>query len=100
MPNSTFRTASREVLGERSQSNELWPFVAIASFSYCFNAYKAIGIILPQLYHESGSVLLRQLWEASLNLHWIELDAENRAKDFCNFTVIELRKGMQKTGEQ
>ncbi len=70
------------------------------SFSYAFNSYKALGLILPELYHESGAVLLRQLWEVSLNLHWIERDPERRARDFCNFTVIELRKGMQKSGEQ
>lgn len=93
------RDAVAEVVhGEHSNAPELWPFVALASFSYAFNAYKALGLILPHLYHESGAVLLRQLWETSLNLHWIERDPETRAQDFCNFTVIELRKGMQKTG--
>lgn len=88
------------VHGEHDLSSELWPFVAMASFSYAFNAYKAIGLILPELYHESGSVVLRQLWEASLNLHWIEREPETRSQDFCNYTVIELRKGMQKSCEQ
>lgn len=91
---------AQTVHGEHSVSPDLWPFVAFASFSYAFNAYKALELILPHLYHESGAVLLRQLWEASLNLHWIERDPEKRAQDFCNYTVIELRKGMQKTGEQ
>ncbi|MEY2518845.1 MAG: hypothetical protein QOF24_604 [Verrucomicrobiota bacterium] len=91
---------AQTVHGEHATTPELWPFVAIASFSYAFNAYKALGLILPELYHESGAVLLRQLWEASLNLHWIERDPETRAQDFCNYTVIELRKNMQKSGEQ
>src|SRR4051812_48485289 len=74
------------VHGEHTIRPDLWPFVAIASFSYAFNAYKALGLILPHLYHESGAVVLRQLWEASLNLHWIERDPEERAQDFCNYT--------------
>ena len=89
--------AAHTVHGEHTVSPELWPFVAIASFSYAFNAYKALGLILPHLYHESGAVLLRQLWEASLNLHWIERKLEKRAQDFCNYTVIKLRKGLQKS---
>ena len=72
----------------------------MASFSYAFNAYKVLGLILPHFYHESGAVVLRQLWEASLNLHWIELDPEKRAQDFCNYTVVEVRKNMQKLGDQ
>ena len=86
--------------GEHTSSPDLWPFVAFTSFSYAFNAYKALGLILPHLYHESGAVVLRQLWEASLNLHWIEREPQTRAQDFCNYTVIELRKGMQKEGDQ
>ena len=101
MRHDKLRDATARIIhGEHSVSSDLWPFVAIASFSYAFNAYKALGLILPHLYHESGAVLLRQLWEASLNLHWIELAPEQRAQDFCNYTVIELRKGMQKAGEQ
>lgn len=91
---------ARTVHGEHATDSGLWPFVAIASFSYAFNVYKALGLILPHMYHESGAVLLRQLWEASLNLHWMEREPEKRAQDFCNYTVIELRKGMEKTGEQ
>ena len=51
------------------------------------------------MYHESGAVVLRQLWEVSLNLHWIERDAANRAQDFCNFTVMEYRKLIQKSDD-
>ena len=36
--------------------------VANASLVYAFNAYKAIGLLLPELYHESGAAVLRQLW--------------------------------------
>ena len=44
------------------------------SFVYAFNTYKALGLLLPELYHESGAVVFRQFWEVSLNLHWIERD--------------------------
>lgn len=77
---------------------EIWPFIALASVSYAFNIYKSIGLVIPHLYHESGSVLVRQLWEVSLNLHWMERDPEIRARDFGAFTVMEMRKTMQKTG--
>ena len=91
---------AQTIHGEHTLSPELWPFVALGSFSYVFNAYKALGLILPHLYHESGAVILRQLWEASLNLHWIERKPEARAQEFSNYTVIELRKNIQKTEDQ
>ena len=81
------------------EPTDLESFVANASFIYAFNTYKAIGLLLPEMYHESGAVVLRQLWEVSLNLHWIERDAANRAQDFCNFTVMEYRKLIQKSGD-
>ena len=76
---------------------DLASLVANASFVYAFNTYKAISLLLPELYHESGAVVLRQLWEVSLNLHWIESDPATRAQDFCNFTVMEYRKLIQKS---
>ena len=83
---------------EQDSKPEIWPFIALASVSYAFNVYKSIGLLIPHFYHESGSVLVRQLWEVSLNLHWMERDPENRARDFGAFTVMEMRKTMQKTG--
>lgn len=71
---------------------ELWPFVATLSSVYSFNVYKALGLVLAERYYEAGASLLRQLWETSLNLHWIEQDPDARAQDFCNFTVMEYRK--------
>ncbi len=56
-------------------------------------------LLLPKLYHESGAVVLRQLWEVSLNLHWVGIDPEPRAQDFCNFTVMEYRKLIQKSDD-
>jgi hypothetical protein len=81
------------------ERTDLESFVANLSFIYAFNTYKAIGLLLPELYHESGAVVLRQLWEVSLNLHWIEPDVANRTRDFCNFTVMEYRKLIQKSGD-
>lgn len=74
--------------------------VANASFIYALNAYKAIGLLLPHLYHESAAVVLRQLWEVSLNLHWLALDPPTRAQDFSNFTVMEGRKIIQTSGNK
>lgn len=81
------------------ECTNLESFVANVSFIYAHNTYKAISLLLPELYHESGAVVLRQLWEVSLNLHWIEGDATNRAQDFCNFTVMEYRKLIKKSGD-
>ncbi|MDP1563580.1 MAG: DUF5677 domain-containing protein [Pirellulaceae bacterium] len=81
------------------ESNDLSNFVANTSFVYALNAYKAISLLLPELYHESGAVVLRQLWEVSLNLHWVGVDPEPRAQDFCNFTLMEYRKLIQKSGD-
>jgi hypothetical protein len=79
---------------ELDLDDSVWQSVATHSFTYAFNAYKAIGLVLAQSYHESASAILRQLWEVSLNMHWIERDSTNRAQDFCNFTVMEMRKQM------
>jgi hypothetical protein len=84
---------------EHNLAPDLATLVGIHSFVYAFNAYKALGLLLPELYHESGAVLLRQLWEVSLNLNWIERDPPVRAQDFCNFTVMEYRKLIQKSGD-
>ncbi len=64
------------------ESHDLPSLVANTSFVYAFNAYKAVSLLLPELYHESGAVVLRQLWEVSLNLHWVGADPEPRAQDF------------------
>jgi hypothetical protein len=82
------RLVHREIEAEP----ELWPFVATLSFVYSFNVYKALGLVLAERHHEAGASVLRQLWETSLNLHWIEQDADARAQDFCNFTTMEYRK--------
>ena len=81
-------------------SEELSTRVCNASFVYAFNAYKAIGLILAQSYHEAGATILRQLWEVSLNLHYIAIDPAKRSSDFCNFTTIGYRKLLQKSGRE
>jgi hypothetical protein len=80
------------------ESKALQTLVANTSFVYAFNAYKAISLLLPELYYESGAVILRQLWEVSLNLHWVGNDPVTRSQDFCNFTVMEYRQFLQKSG--
>lgn len=83
---------------EHEVSPDLATFVSMISFVYAFNSYKALGLLLPELYHESGAVVFRQLWEVSLNLHWIERDPLARAQDFCNFSVMEYRRLFHKSG--
>jgi len=90
-------TIATTLAGDPSAHQNLWGFVAFQSFAYVFNVYKAIGLLLPDHYHESGAVVLRQMWEVSLSLHWIERYPEPRAQDFCNFTVMEMRKAAEKT---
>ena len=83
---------------EHDLEPELKSLVPFQSFGYAFNNFKALGLLLPELYHESGAVVLRQLWEVALNLHWIEGDPDVRARAFCGFTVMENRKLLQKKG--
>lgn len=73
--------------------------VAMQSFIYAFNTYKALGHLLPERFHESGAVVLRQFWEVSLNLHWIAQDPDDRAQAFCGFTLMENRKLIVKSGK-
>jgi len=70
--------------------------LANASFVYAFNVFKAISLLLPSLYFESAAAIVRQLWEVSLNLHWVMADAEQRAIAFCGYTVMEYRKILQR----
>ena len=86
---------ANSIHGEHVVQRDIWPFIAVATFTYAFNVYKAIGMVLPQRYHEAGFVMLRQLWEVSLNLHWIERDPESRSDDYCNYTIMEARRLIQ-----
>lgn len=76
---------------------ELPSVVVNQSFIYAFNSYKAINLLLPELYHESAAAVMRQLWEVSLNLHWIGVNPGERSQDFCNYTVMEYRKILRKS---
>jgi hypothetical protein len=84
---------------EHELNPDLKSFVTMQSFIYAFNAYKALWHLLPERFHESGAVVLRQLWEVSLNMHWISMDPDDRAHAFCNFTLIENRKLIVKSGK-
>ena len=93
-------TIATTLAGDPDSHQNLWAFVALRSFSYAFNAYKAIGLLLPNHYHESAAVILRQMWEVSLNLHWIERDPGARSQDFSNFTAVEMRKSIEQWGDR
>ncbi|WP_155987088.1 DUF5677 domain-containing protein [Thioalkalivibrio sp. ALE16] len=75
---------------------DLPSFVVNQSFIYAFNSYKAISLLLPELCHESAAAVMRQLWEGSLNLHWVGVNPGERSRDFCNYTVMEYRKLLKK----
>jgi hypothetical protein len=85
---------------EHLKPYDLKTFVCNTSFIYAFNTYKAISLLLPELYYESGATVLRQLWEVSLNLHWIGIEPKKHAKNFCNFTIIEERKFIHKLNDE
>jgi hypothetical protein len=70
----------------------LYAIVLLQSFVYCFNTYKAIGLLIPEYYYEQASAVFRILWEATLNLAWVAKDPIPRAKLYCQFTVVEKRK--------
>lgn len=73
--------------------------LANASFVYAFNTFKALSLLLPGLYFESAAAVMRQLWEVSLNLHWIALDIDARATAFCGYTIMEYRKTLQRSDD-
>lgn len=81
------------------ETHDDFTLVAHNSFIYAFNAYKSASLLLPEMYHESGAVILRQLWEVSLNLHWVGIDPVARSSDFLNFTTIEFRNLIRKAGD-
>lgn len=74
------------------QLEPLFATVLIQSFTHCFNTYKAIGLLLPDLYYESGCALLRIAWETSLNLAWVAVRPQERARAFMQFTVVETHR--------
>lgn len=73
----------------------LYEFLILKSFGFCFNGFKAIGLLLPDLYYEFAFILLRTVWEDSLNTHWVSKDPELRSKQFLQFTTVELMKALK-----
>jgi len=69
--------------------------VFMKSITYCFNTFKAIGLLLPEFYYEQANALVRILWEASANLQWVAQEPASRAKLYAQFTVVEHRKFIQ-----
>jgi hypothetical protein len=74
------------------ESSIEYAYVLTGMFRYGFNTYKAIGLLLPDLYYEHAASLLRTLWEMTLDFHWIAKEPEERARQFLQFTVVEARK--------
>ncbi len=88
------------IAGTPHIDTEALPIVlANASFVYAFNVFKAISLLLPSLYFEAAAPIVRQLWEVSLNLHWVMADAEQRATTFCGYTMMEYRKILQRQSD-
>jgi hypothetical protein len=69
--------------------------VLIKIAGYCFNTFKAIGLLLPDYYYEHAGVLVRILWEAAANLVWVAAEPISRSTLFAQFTIVERRKFIQ-----
>lgn len=69
--------------------------VLFKNFSFCFNTYKSIALLLPDLYYEQGCALLRIMWEASLNLEWVCIQPVERSRTYLQFTVVETYRVYQ-----
>jgi len=89
-----------KVHGEWEFESHSFGLVLVTVFRHSFNLYKAIGLLLPDLYYEFESSLLRSLWEISLDLHWIAQDPDNRSRLFLNFTLVEYRKTLTLSDQQ
>lgn len=76
--------------------NSLFGFILLKSFNYCFNTYKGIGLLLPKLYYEQASLLLRAFWECNLTLHYIERSPEDRSAQFAEYSLIDFVKTLPK----
>jgi hypothetical protein len=86
--------------GEYAMEGDVFPVVAMMLFSFIFNTYKAVGLLLPGEYYEQAATLYRTMWEAGANLAWIALDPEERAKQFAEFTGVEYRHVLQSHAER
>ncbi|MEE9131037.1 MAG: DUF5677 domain-containing protein [Phycisphaerales bacterium] len=61
-------------------------------FQYAFNSYKAIDLLLPDLYYEQSSSLCRTLWETALHISWISDAPRERSRRFVQYTCVEYRR--------
>jgi len=77
-------------------TGDLYVVLSNATFIYAFNVFKAISLLLPHLYFEAAAPILRQLWEVSLNLHWVMADKEQRVTQFCGYTMMEYSNILHK----
>ena len=91
---------AQKVYTEWEFESHCFGLVLVKMFQHSFNLYKAIGLLLPDLYYESAASLLRNLWETSLDLHWVAQDPDNRSKLFLNFTMVEYRKNLAASDQQ
>lgn len=68
-------------------------------FNHMFNSYKSILLLLEERYCESAMVVFRNLWESSLNLHWIGADYPARLQDYMNYSSVEFRTIIKKSDD-
>ncbi len=74
--------------------NSLFGIIALKAFVVSFNSFKAIGLILPELYYESAAILVRSIWEHSLILHYMEALPDDRAHQYAEFTLVEFTRNL------
>jgi hypothetical protein len=78
--------------GSPDFENSLFGTIAFKTFGVSYNLYKAVGLLLPELYYEAAAILVRSIWEHSLMLHYMESLPSERAQQFAEFTLIEFAR--------
>jgi hypothetical protein len=75
----------------------LFSLVGVKLFTFGFNTYKSIGVLLPLRHYEQGTSLFRTLWENAANFAWVRQDPDPRSVQFLGYTAVEFRKLVQRS---
>jgi len=83
--------------GEWELPESLFSLVGAKLFTFGFNTYKSVGILLPLRHYEQGTSLFRTLWETAANFAWVRQDPDARSAQFLGYTAVEFRKLVQRS---
>ncbi|MFY9822962.1 MAG: DUF5677 domain-containing protein [Thermoanaerobaculia bacterium] len=75
----------------------LFSLVGVKLFTFGFNTYKSVGVLLPLRHYEQGNSLFRTLWETAANFAWVGQDPDPRSAQFLGYTAVEFRKLVQRS---